>query len=95
MYAKVDIAKVYALLEKQQKINLKLVEPDFASVQTAKAITDAGHPKSGYPSFYDAVYHALAIGLDCKFITADAKHYEKTKRLRYIVLLADWKKVVT
>jgi predicted nucleic acid-binding protein len=95
IYTKVDIVKVYALLEKQQKINLKLVEPDFASLQTAKAITDTGHPKSGYPSFYDAVYHALAINHDCKFITADVKHYEKTKRLGYIVLLSDWKKLVT
>jgi predicted nucleic acid-binding protein len=92
IYAKVDIAKVYALLEKQQKINLKLLEPDFTTLQTAKAITDAGHPKSGYPSFYDAIYHALAIENACKFVTADVRHYEKTKHLGYIVLLADWKK---
>lgn len=46
--------------------------------------------KSGRPSFYDAVYHALAIMQNCDFITADKKHYAKTKDLGHIILLEDY-----
>ena len=45
--------------------------------------------KSGFPSFYDASYHALAMLNDCDFITADKRHYEKTKKLGNIKLLCD------
>lgn len=52
-------------------------------------INKTSHPKSGFPSFYDASYHALAMLNDCDFITADKRHYEKTKELGNIKLLAE------
>lgn len=55
----------------------------------ALKISEKGTKKSGFPSFYDASYHALAIMNDCDFITADRRHYEKTKNLGNIKLLAD------
>jgi len=51
-------------------------------------ITKHGSPKSGYPAFYDCVYHALAIQEKCTFITADEKHFNKThKKFGHIKLL--------
>lgn len=51
-------------------------------------ITKHGTTKSGYPSFYDCVYHAIAIQEKCTFITADEKHFDKThKKFGHIKLL--------
>ena len=52
-------------------------------------VEQTGQPNSGSPSFYDACYHAIALINDCDFITADKKHYEKTKALGNIRLLQD------
>ncbi|POZ52200.1 type II toxin-antitoxin system VapC family toxin [Methylovulum psychrotolerans] len=54
---------------------------------------ETGHPKSGFPSFYDASYHALAIANDCTFITADNRHVSKTAQFGHVVLLKDWQSV--
>ena len=93
-YGNIDVSYVLQVLETYQKTNLQLLEPDLNMLKTAIAITDKGHPKSGYPSFYDAIYHAMALCLDCMFITADKRYYEKTKQLEKIVLLEDWEQVV-
>ena len=42
-------------------------------------VEQTGQLNSGSPSFYDACYHAIALLNNCDFITADRKHYEKTK----------------
>lgn len=38
-------------------------------------------------TFYDAIYVALAYNLNCTFVTADKKLYEKTKDLGFVSLL--------
>ncbi|MDD5581323.1 MAG: type II toxin-antitoxin system VapC family toxin [Methylobacter sp.] len=93
-YAKFDLAKVTGLLDIYQKAHLQLIKPDIETLKTAAAMTGSGHPKSGYPSFYDTLYHALALSLNCPFITADKKHYEKTKHLGAIVLLKEWESIL-
>ena len=51
-------------------------------------IAQTGHAKSGFPSFYDCLYHALAIQEKCTFVTADEKHFNKThKKFGHIKLL--------
>ena len=42
-------------------------------------------------SFYDAVYHALAMQFGGIFLTADERYYQKTKSLKNIMLLKDYK----
>lgn len=93
-YAKLDVQKILMVLQTYRQNNMHLIEPDLEMLQTATAMTDQGHPKSGYPSFYDAIYHAMALCLACPFITADKRHYEKTKQLGRIVLLQDWEQVL-
>lgn len=41
--------------------------------------------------FYDAVYHALAMKLGGTFVTADEKYFRKTKHLKQVMLLKDYK----
>lgn len=41
--------------------------------------------------FYDAVYHALAMKLGGTFVTADEKYFQKTKHLKQVMLLKDYK----
>ena len=45
-----------------------------------------------YPkiSFYDASYHAIAIYENGKFITADKRYYETTKKEKHIILLKNF-----
>lgn len=46
---------------------------------------------NGHISPFDAAFHALAINLDYTFLTADKRHYNKTKdRLGHILLLDDF-----
>jgi len=42
-------------------------------------------------SFYDTVYHALAIQESGTFVTADENYFRKTKEKKFIQLLAGWR----
>lgn len=44
-----------------------------------------------YPvSFYDASYHALALITKGTFVTLDQKYYQKTKKLKHVILLEEY-----
>ena len=60
----------------------------------AGEIAGTGHTKSGYPSLYGSAYHAMAIESNGLFITADKKHYEKSRNFGHIALLSDWEKAI-
>ena len=83
--------QAYELITQYQTANLKLIELDQSCILKAIEICETGHQKSGFPSFYDASYHALAILNNCTFITADNRHISKTAQFGHIVLLKDWK----
>lgn len=87
---KVDTQQIYAIIVKLQNLGLQLIELNPVIIEKALTICDVGHDKSGFPSFYDAVYHALAILNNCYFVTADKRHFSKTSQLGNIVLLKDW-----
>ena len=67
---------------------IQLLELDQTIIEKTLAMTEQGHPKSGFPTFSDSLYHAMAIQEDALFITADRRHYEKTKHLGNIELLS-------
>ena len=69
--------------------NLSFVPLTGALIDKTLAITKDGHEKSGYPTFSDSMYHAIAITEDALFITADKHHYEKTSQLGNIELLGN------
>lgn len=41
-------------------------------------------------TFYDAIYHSLAMKLGGTFITADRKYFEKTKSAKHVKLLKNY-----
>jgi len=85
------VKNVYALITQYQLANLEIVELEEKTILKAFDICTHGHKKSGFPSFYDASYHALAINSECQFITADKRHVAKTKNFGYVTLLQDWR----
>lgn len=85
-----DLKSIKEFLLSQSTI--RYVELDNEIIDTSIDIIEkSSHPKSGYPSMYDSTYHAIAILNNCDFITADKRHYEKTKQLGNIKLLSDIK----
>lgn len=84
-----DIAEVLSLIEDYKKYVFEPINLSYDILLKIKEITKSGSKQSGYPSFYDSVYQAIAIIEDCNFITADQKHYQKTKKFGNIKLLKD------
>lgn len=89
-----SIEDIYKLIVGFQKSILQTVELDDISLKLIDDICKSGHKKSGFPSFYDASYHALAIQHNCYFVTADKRHFTKTQQLGRILLLSDWEKIL-
>ncbi len=85
--AKHDIQEVCEFFKALIGFRMTLVNIDSQLLDKTLSITKAGHSKSGYPTFSDSMYNALAIQENALFITADRRHYEKTKHLGNIQLL--------
>lgn len=81
----------WALVQHAIRSGFEIFELDSPIVETAITIAGNGNRKSGFPSFYDAIYHALAITTGGVFLTADARHVAKTASLGSVVLLSNWK----
>lgn len=84
----VPIESVVDLLEAQQYLLDMRAVTDEERKQAIKIIAN-GHAKSGYPSIYDALFHAMALCNNAIFITADKRHYAKTQSLGSIGLLSE------
>ncbi len=68
--------------------------PDRFIWLQAEQICKHGHKKSGFPTMYDSVYHAMAVINNGVFITSDKRHYEKAKSFGHIALLDDWEEAL-
>jgi len=86
---KLDIESACLLFKGLIELNLSFVPVTSTLIDRTVSITQEGHKKSGYPTFSDCMYHAIAIQENALFITADKRHYEKTKHLGNIKLLND------
>ena len=85
----IDFALAYDILADYLQTNMVQVDYSRELMSQALEIAAHGHSKSGYPSIYDSIYHALAIINNCDFITADTRHYSKTKTLGHVRLSED------
>ncbi len=92
-YFNTPLSKTLALFDAHQQSILTVIAPTQDIWLLAEEITQTGHQKSGYPSIYDSIYHALAIKENATFITADKRHFNKSKSFGHIQLLEDWEKV--
>lgn len=81
---------VHELLDAQQAAGMRLVEPDLAVLKRTKSIAQFGNAKAGYPALQDAIYHAVALEMGGRFVTADRKYAAKVGKLGGVVLLGEW-----
>ena len=91
----VPLEPVLRFFDDQVDKLLSYQKPSMSAWLKAEEIAKKGHKKSGYPSMYDSIYHALAIEHDGTFITADKRHYDKTVKYGHILLLEEWARVLT
>lgn len=70
---------------------MRLVEPDLAVLERAQTMASSGIKRSDCPQLQDCIYHALAIETGGVFLTADEKHFNKTKHYGNIALLRDYR----
>ncbi len=91
----VDGGMVLGILNDFQRNVLEVRDLTPSEWNAAVKIAETGHPKSGFPSLYDAAYHALAIETGGTFITTDRRHIAKTGSFGHVALLKDWKHVLS
>ena len=82
-----DLKKPFELLTHFLEAGVEVKEVNFQILEIVKKIILNGSIKSGFPSFYDAIYHAIAISEKATFITADKKYFAKVNGFNNIVLL--------
>ena len=87
--AKQDIQQACDFFKAMIDFKMRFVDINAVLIDQTLSITQEGHEKSGYPTFSDSMYHAIALQEDALFITADRRHYEKAKHLGNIQLLKD------
>ena len=83
--------RAFELVEGFRQSGFSIVEASDAIIRKAIEIANSGHPKTGYPTFYDAAYHALALLRSGVFLTSDKRHVAKASAFGSVVLLRDWR----
>ena len=91
LHYEVPFAQVMDLFDKLQSAGFQLSPPTNAMFFLAHTIATSGYAKSGHPSLYDSVYHAMAVELGGTFVTADRRHVSKAAAFGHMALLDDWK----
>lgn len=84
-----DTKYLLDLIDSMKKNNLKILGLSSRHLTQAIKISEYGNNKSGYPSIYDSLFHAIAIIENATFLTADKKHYAKSKQFGQIMLLSE------
>jgi len=70
-YAKQDITDVCDFFRALIGSSLSIIEISAELISDTLKITNEGHPKSGYPTFSDSLYHAVSLQENALFVTAD------------------------
>lgn len=76
------------LVNRRASNGIETVQPSSKHWQKAYALSQEGHAKSGFPSLYDSIYHALALVEGIIFVTADGRHLAKTRKQGAVRLLS-------
>jgi len=89
----VEVSNALKFFDVMKGSILTVVTPDRSSWLLAEKIAREGHQKSGFPSMYDSIYHALAIESKGVFVTADKRYFVKTGKFAHISLLSGWESI--
>lgn len=74
------LSQLFVLGLDEYQLNLSIASKAFELLKKVSGV-----------AFYDAIYHALAMKLGGTFVTADEKYFQKTKHLKQVMLLKDYK----
>ncbi|ANT48800.1 type II toxin-antitoxin system VapC family toxin [Mesorhizobium amorphae] len=91
LHVELPLATVGQLFEQFRELGLAIEDPTVEELATAEKIATSSKGGNGYPTLFDSIYHAMAIERGGTFVTADQRHFAKTKEFGSVVLLADWK----
>ena len=85
-----EIKKYLQFFEEQIKNKTITIVPSTLKIlNKAAEIANLDTQGKGYISSFDATFHALALLKTAVFITADKRHYNKTKDLIGSILLLE------
>jgi predicted nucleic acid-binding protein len=82
-----NVSFIFEILTDFLNTGVILKDLDSKLLETASKIVAKGSVKSGFPSFYQAIYHSIAINEKATFITADKKYFTKAESFKHILLL--------
>ena len=86
LHHEVPVSDIYRLLDATET---KLMNQTQDVSERAFQIAKIGSKEQGRPTLEDSVYHALALELGATFLTADRRHYERTKHLGAVQLFSE------
>ena len=86
---KVPIEAVFNIFEDHISTLVDQLSPNLEVWKKPEEIFSHGHVKTGYPSMYDSIYHALALVEGGIFASVDKRHFEKVENFGHIALLKD------
>ena len=89
----IEVSNALKFFEAMKGSILTVVTPDNDMWLLAEKIASEGHQKSGFPSMYDSIYHALAIESKGFFVTADRRHFARAEKFSHISLLSGWENI--
>ena len=79
------------LIAALKKTGFRFIEPSAEELKKAEAIATTKTPAHGFPALADSIYHAMAILRNGTFLTADKRHFDRTRTFGGVQLLADWR----
>lgn len=82
-----NLKLAHEVIDRHLEVNMELLDPTIKHNLQAKEIIASCKKENGFPSYYDTIYHAMALVEGGTLITADEKYYTKTKHLGGVLLL--------
>jgi len=82
-----NLKLAHEVVDRHLEVNMELLNPTITHNLKAKEIIASCKKENGFPSYYDAIYHAIALVEGGTLITTDEKYYTKTKHFGGILLL--------
>jgi len=81
----------FKILSDLRSLGLSVEDPTRDDIALAEKIATTRAPGGGYPTLFDSIYHAMAIGRGGTFLTADEKHIRLTENHGHVTRLSDWR----
>ncbi len=88
---KCKLSDVYSYVNELEDGTMQLVRPSLLDIEKAKKMIESltRDEDNKLTSFYDAIYHSIALNNNAIFITADKKYYNKSQKFGNIKMISE------